>query len=164
MMTDLKGTWLTSLTGFREGDQIKWMHRLKVRKVNGATAVAWEEWLDCAVQATDCRAAKAGKQTGINWSAPSRVRMVMDSKGVVHGVGTYGSIMLTPDKKGMTAVVLSNGQRDEWTATPNPTTSGLSPTAPRRSTPTMAPIWLGLIVATGPTCTYSKFLYESQPC
>ena len=163
-MTDLKGRWLTSLTGFREGDPIKLMHRLKVRKVNGATAVAWEEWLDCAVQATDCKAAKAGKQTGVNWSSPSRVLMVMDSKGVVHGVGTYGSILLTSDEDGMSATVLSNGQRDDWTATPNPTTSGLSPTAPRRNTSTMAPIWSGLYAATGPTCTYSKSLYESQPC
>ena len=64
-MQDFKGGWVTSLTGFREGDPISWMHRLTVRKVKGQAGVAWEEWLDCAVQATDCKAAKAGKQTGV---------------------------------------------------------------------------------------------------
>lgn len=65
---------------------IVWLHRLTVRKVKGSAAVAWEQWLDCAVQATDCRAAKAGKQTGVGWSKPSRVLMAMDPKGVVHGL------------------------------------------------------------------------------
>ena len=129
-MADLKGTWQTSLTGFREGDPIQWMHQLKVRKVLGSAAVAWEEWLDCGVQPAECTAAKAGKQTGVNWSKSSRVLMVMGPKGVVHGVGTYGTFMLTPDGDGMTAVMLSHGQRDEWTATPDPT-SGQSATAPR---------------------------------
>ena len=32
-MAEMKGAWLTSLSGFREGDPIKWMHQLKVRKV-----------------------------------------------------------------------------------------------------------------------------------
>ena len=40
---DLKGAWLTSLTGFREGEPISWLHRLMVRKVKGSVAVAWEE-------------------------------------------------------------------------------------------------------------------------
>jgi hypothetical protein len=151
-MTELKGTWLTSLTGFREGDPIEWMHQLKVRKVNGATAVAWEEWLDCEVQAADCTAAKAGEQTGVNWSPATRVLMAMDPNGVVHGVGTYGTITHTPDEDGMTAVVLSNGQRDEWTATPDPTTSGQSATEPRANVAEAD--WTGPYVGTGEsTCT-----------
>ena len=145
-MADMKGTWLTPLTGFREGDPIKWMHQLKVRKVLGSAAVAWEEWLDCEVQAADCTAAKAGKQTGVNWSKPTRVLMAMDSNRVVHGVGTYGSITLTSGKDGMTAMLISHGQRDEWTATPEPTTSGQAPTALRAK----AAIWTGAYVATGP--------------
>ena len=151
-MADLKGTWQTSLTGFREGDPIQWMHQLKVRKVLGSAAVAWEEWLDCGVQPAECTAAKAGKQTGVNWSKPTRVLMVMGPKGVVHGVGTYGTFMLTPDRDGMTAVMLSHGQKDDWTATPDPTTSGQSPTAPRQ---TMSVDWTGTYAATGPaTPTY----------
>jgi hypothetical protein len=148
-MTDLKGTWLTSLTGFREGDPIKWMHRLKVRKVLGSAAVAWEEWLDCEVHAADCKAAKAGKQTGVNWSPPSRVLMAMDSNGVVHGVGTYGSITLNSGDDGVSMMALSHGQRDEWTATPDPTTSGPTPTASRQSTGLMASPWGPTYVATG---------------
>ena len=121
-MSDLKGTWLTSLTGFQEGQPVSWQHRLTVRKVKGSAAVAWEEWLDCGVQPADCKAAKAGKQTGVNWSKPTRVLMVMGPNGVVDGVGTYGTLMLTPGDDGMTAVMLSNGQHDDWTATPDPTT------------------------------------------
>ena len=147
-MTDLKGTWLTSLTGFREGEPITWMHRLKVRKVLGSAAVASEEWLDCEVQATDCKAAKAGKQTGVNWSPPSRVLMAMDPNGTVHGVGTYGSITLTSDDDGVSMMALSNGQQDEWTATPDPT-SGQTPTASRQSNGLMANHWGGAYAATG---------------
>ena len=152
-MADLKGTWQTSLTGFREGDPIQWMHQLKVRKVLGSAAVAWEEWLDCGVQPAECTAAKAGKQTGVNWSKPTRVLMVMGPKGVVHGVGTYGTFMLTPDGDGMTAVMLSHGQRDEWTATPDPTTSGQSAAAPREMAERAAE-WEGTYVATGSFMAY----------
>ena len=151
-MQHLKGAWLTSLTGFREGAPISWMHLLTVRKVKGQAAVAWEEWLDCTLQATDCKAAKAGKQTGVNWSAPSRVLMVMDSKGVVHGVGTYGSILLTSDEDGMSSVMLSNGQHDAWTATPSLTNSGQPPTALRQISNRMAIGWTGSYAATGPSC------------
>jgi hypothetical protein len=105
------------------------MHRLKVRKVLGSAAVAWEEWLDSEVQAADCKAAKAGKQTGVDWSKPTRVLMVMGPNNVVHGVGKYGTFMLTPDEEGMTAVMLSHGQKDDWTATPDPVTSGQSAAA-----------------------------------
>jgi len=128
-MQDLKGAWLTSLTGFQEGAPISWMHRLTVRKVKGQAGVAWEEWLDCAVQATDCKAAKAGKISEANWSDPTRVLMVMDSKGVAHGVGATGTLLLTPDEEGMTAVMLSHGQQGSGAATSHPTTSGLSLTA-----------------------------------
>ena len=161
-MQDLKGAWLTSLTGFREGAPISWMHRLTVRKVKGQAGVAWEEWLDCTAQAADCKAAKAGKVSEANWSAPSRVLMVMDSKGVAHGVGTYGSILLTSDEDGMSAVMLSNGQRDDWTATPDPTTSGLSPTAPRQINQLMASDWTGSYAATGPTVSCSNDLKSTQ--
>lgn len=155
-MQDLKGAWLTPLTGFREGDPISWMHRLTVRKVNGSAAVAWEEWLDCAVQAADCRAAKAGKMTGVDWSAPSRVLLAMDPKGDVHGIGATGSIMLTPREDGMSMVALSSGQRDDGAATPNPTTSGQPPIARRGTsntgtTPVFGPIYSVQYAATGPT-------------
>ena len=126
------------------------MHQLKVRKVRGSAAVAWEEWLDCEVQAADCTAAKAGKQTGVNWSAPSRVLMVMGPNGVVHGVGTYGSITLTSGEDGITAVMISNGQRDDWTATPEPTTSGQSAKA-LPSTQTCGAWSFCPYVASGPT-------------
>ena len=75
-MQDLKGGWLTSLTGFREGSPVRWQHRLTVRKVLGSAAVAWEEWRDCVGHATEC---KVGKATGDGWSNPTRVLMVMDS-------------------------------------------------------------------------------------
>ena len=150
-MADLKGTWQTSLTGFREGDPIQWMHQLKVRKVLGSAAVAWEGWLDCELQAADCRAAKAGKQTGVNWSKPTRVLMVMGPNSVVHGVGTYGTFMLTPGEDGITAVMLSNGQRDDWTATPEPTASGQSAKAlPLQTTQTCFG-WSCPYAASGPT-------------
>ena len=71
--------------------------------------------------------------------------MVMGPNGVVHGVGTYGTFMLTPDGDGMTAVMLSHRQRDEWTATPDPTTSGQSAAAPR----VKAVNWTGAYVVTG---------------
>ena len=153
-MSDLKGAWVTPLTGFREGDPISWMHRLTVRKVNGSAAVAWEEWLDCKSQAADCKAAKAGKQTGVRWSAPSRVLLAMDPEGVVHGVGATGSIMLTTDEDGLSVVVLSGGQRDDLTATPDPTTSGQPSAAPRGSsnpgtTPVFGPIYSIQYAATG---------------
>ncbi len=124
-MQDLKGGWLTSLTGFQDGDSISWQHRMIVRKVKGSAAVAWEQWRDCADYAVEC---KAGKATGDGWTAPSRVLLVMEPEGVVYGVGATGTIMLTPDGDGLSAVMMSSGQRD--TATANPTTSGQSPTAP----------------------------------
>ncbi len=132
-MSDMKGVWLTPLTGFREGDPINWMHRLTFRKVNGSTAVAWEEWLDCALQAADCKAAKSGKVTGDGWSTATRVLMAMDPKRVVYGVGATGTLMITPGETGMTAVMLSHGKQDSGAATLNPTTSGQSPTAPRQT-------------------------------
>ena len=124
-MQDLKGGWLTSLTGFREGSPVRWQHRMIVRKVLGCAAVAWEQWRDCADYAVAC---KAGKTTGDGWTAPSRVLMVMDSKGVVHGVGATGTILLTPDGEGLTAVMLSHGQQGSGAATSNPTTSAQSRT------------------------------------
>ena len=126
-MQDLKGGWLTSLTGFREGSPVSWQHRMIVRKVLGSAAVAWEQWRDCADYAVAC---KAGKATGDGWSAPSRVLMVMDSNGVVHGVGATGTILLTPDGDGLTAVMLSHGQQGSGAATSNPTTSAQSRTKP----------------------------------
>ena len=122
-MQDLKGGWLTSLTGFQDGDPISWQHRMIVRKVKESAAVAWEQWRKCADYAVEC---KAGKATGDGWSAPSRVLLVMEPKGVVYGVGATGTIMLTPDEDGLSAVMMSNGQRDTVTATP--TASGQSRT------------------------------------
>ena len=124
-MQDLKGAWLTPLTGFQDGDPIGWQHRMIVRKVLGSAAVAWEQWRDCADYAVAC---KAGKTTGDGWTAPSRVLMVMDSKGVVHGVGATGTLLLTPDGDGLTAVMLSHGQQGSGPATSNPTTSAQSRT------------------------------------
>ena len=129
-MKDLKGVWLTSLTGFQEGQPVSWQHLLTVRKVLGSAAVAWEQWVDCAVQATECKAAKEGKFTESNWTAPTRVLMVMNPKGVVYGVGATGTIMLTPDGKGMSAVMLSNGKQDSAAATSNPTNAAQSRTLP----------------------------------
>ena len=130
-MQDLKGGWLTSLTGFQDGDAIGWQHRLIVRKVLGSAAVAWEQWRDCADYAVAC---KAGKATGDGWTSPSRVLMVMDSKGVVHGVGATGTILLTPDEEGLSAVMLSHGKQGSGAATSNPATSAQSRTKPS-STP-----------------------------
>ena len=79
--------WVTTLTGFQAGDPVTWQHRLTVRKAKGAAAVAWEEWRDCADHAAAC---KEGKATGGDWSTPSRVRLVMDPKGTVRGVGATG--------------------------------------------------------------------------
>ena len=124
-MQDLKGGWLTPLTGFQDGDAISWQHRMIVRKVLGSAAVAWEQWRDCADYAVAC---KAGKATGDGWTSQSRVLMVMDPKGVVHGVGATGTILLTPDEEGMTAVMLSHGQQGSGAATSNPTTSAQSRT------------------------------------
>lgn len=126
-MQDLKGGWLTSLTGFREGSPVSWQHRMIVRKVKGSAAVAWEQWRDCADHAAKCKASKA---TGDGWSDPTRVLMVMDSKGVVHGVGATGTLLLTPDEEGMTAVMLSHGKQGSGAATSNPTTSAQSRTKP----------------------------------
>ena len=131
-MQDLKGGWLTSLTGFREGSPVRWQHRLIVRKVKESAAVAWEQWRDCADYAVAC---KAGKATGDGWSAPSRVLMVMDSNGVVHGVGATGTLLLTPDEEGMTVVMLSHGKQDSGAATSNPTTSAQS-----RGKPSIPPL------------------------
>ena len=126
-MQDLKGAWLTSLAGFQEGQPVNWQHRLTVRKVKGSAAVAWEEWRNCADHAAEC---KAGKVTGDGWTAPSRVLLAMDAKGVVHGVGATGTLMVTPGEDGLTAVMLSAGQPEE-DVVQVPTTSALSPTAPR---------------------------------
>lgn len=158
-MQDFKGGWLTSLTGFQDGDPISWQHRMIVRKVKGSAGVAWEQWRDCADHAAKC---KAGKATGDGWSAPSRVLLVMEPKGVVHGVGATGTIILTPEGDGLSAVMMSSGQRDG--VTPTPTTSGLSPIAPRdssntRNTPVFGPIYSTQYAAAGPTgyCPSSVF-------
>ena len=126
-MQDLKGAWLTPLTGFQDGDPISWQHRMIVRKVLGSAAVAWEQWRDCADYAVAC---KAGKATGDGWTSPSRVLMVMDPKGVVHGVGATGTLLLTQDGEGLSAVMLSHGQQGSGAATSNPTTSAQSRTKP----------------------------------
>ena len=126
-MQDFKGGWLTSLTGFQDGDPISWQHRMIVRKVKGSAGVAWEQWRDCADYADKC---KAGEATGDGWTAPSRVLLVLDPKGVVHGVGATGTIMLTPDGDGLTAVMLSHGKQGSGPATSNPTTSAQSRTRP----------------------------------
>ena len=129
-MQDFKGGWLTSLRGFQDADAISWQHRMIVRKVKGSAAVAWEQWRDCADYAVQC---KAGKATGDGWTSPSRVLLVMDPEGVVHGVGATGTIMLTPDGDGLSAMMMSSGQRD--TATATPTTSGQSSIAFRTLPP-----------------------------
>ena len=154
-MQDLKGGWLTSLTGFQYGDAISWQHRMIVRKVLGSAAVAWEQWRDCADYAVAC---KAGKATGDGWTSPSRVLMVMDSNGVVHGVGATGTLLLTPDEEGMTAVMLSHGQQGSGAATSNPTTSAQSRTKP--SIPPIPPCSIcvsGSYAATGPTTWYPDY-------
>ncbi len=153
-MTDMKGTWWTSLTGFQDGQPVSWQHLLTVRKVLGSAAVAWEQWVDCAVQATECKAAKEGKFTESNWTAPTRVLMVMNPKGVVYGVGATGTIMLTPGEEGMTAVMLSNGKQDSAAATSNPTTSAQPPTAPRETVMPSSPSGVSmnfLYAMSGPT-------------
>ena len=147
-MQDLKGGWLTSLTGFQDADPISWQHRMIVRKVLGSAAVAWEQWRDCADYAVAC---KAGKATGDGWSAPSRVLMVMDSKGVVHGVGATGTLLLTPDEEGMTAVMLSHGQQGSGAATSNPTTSAQSRTKPSIPAIPALPV-VGAYAVAGPSC------------
>ena len=154
-MQDLKGGWLTPLTGFQDGDAISWQHRMIVRKVLGSAAVAWEQWRDCADYAVAC---KAGKATGDGWTAPSRVLMVMDSNGVVHGVGATGTLLLTPDEEGMTAVMLSHGQQGSGVATSNPTTSAQSRTKP--SIPPIPPCSIcvsGSYAATGSTSWYPDY-------
>lgn len=139
-MQDLKGSWLTSLAGYQEGQPVNWQHRLTVRKAKGSAAVAWEEWRDCADHAPEC---KAGKVTGDGWSAPSRVLLAMDAKGVVHGVGATGTLMLTPGEEGMTAVVLSAGQQQDWTATPAPMTATQPLTASRQMPANWAQPYVG---------------------
>ena len=158
-MQDLTGGWLTALTGFREGSPVSWQHRMIVRKVNGSAAVAWEQWRDCAVHTAKC---KAGEATGNGWTAPSRVLLVMQPKGVVHGVGATGTMMLTPNGDGFSAVMMSNGQQNSVTTTP--TTSGLSPIASRdssntRTTPVFGPLYSAQYAAAGPTliCPSSVF-------
>ena len=157
-MQDLKGGWLTPLTGFQDGDAISWQHRMIVRKVLGSAAVAWEQWRDCADYAVAC---KAGKATGDGWSAPSRVLMVMDSNGVVHGVGATGTLLLTPDEEGMTAVMLSHGQQGSGAATSNPTTSAQSRTKPSIPPipvlPPLPPPGLGAYAATGSTSWHPDY-------
>ena len=161
-MQDLKGGWLTSLTGFQDGDPISWQHRMIVRKVKGSAAVAWEQWRDCADYADKC---KAGIATGDGWTAPSRVLLVLDPKGVVHGVGATGTIMLTPDGDGLSAVMMSSGQRDNMTKAPSATTSELSPIAARdssntRTTPVFGPLYNTQYAASSPStfeCPSSVF-------
>ncbi len=160
-MQDFKGGWLTSLTGFQDGDPVSLQHRMIVRKVKESAAVAWEQWRDCADHAAKCKASKA---TGDGWSSPSRVLLVMETTGVVHGVGATGTIMLTPAGDGFSAVMMSSGQRDSVTTTPTPTTSGLSPFAPRvssstESTPVFGPLYGTQYAAAGPTayCPSSVF-------
>ncbi len=150
-MQDLKRGWLTSLTGFREGSPVSWQHRLIVRKVKGSAAVAWEQWRDCADHAAKCKASKAN---GDGWSDPTRVLMVMDSKGVVHGVGATGTLLLTPDGDGLTAVMLSHGKQGSGAATSNPTTSAQSRTKPMPlypPTPLSSP-GDGAYTVAGPVC------------
>ena len=158
-MQDFKAGWLTSLTGFQDGDPISWQHRMLVRKVKGSAAVAWEQWRDCADHAAKC---KAGEATGNGWTAPSRVLLVMQPKGVVHGVGATGTMMLTPNGDGFSAVMMSNGQQNSVTTTP--TSSGQSPIAPRDSsstgtTPVFGPLYSAQYAAAGPTayCPSSVF-------
>ena len=161
-MQDLKGGWLTSLTGFQDGDPISWQHRMIVRKVKGSAGVAWEQWRDCADYADKC---KAGEATGDGWTAPSRVLLVLDPKGVVHGVGATGTIMLTPDGDGLSAVMMSSGQRDNMTKAPSATTSELSPIAARdssntRTTPVFGPLYNTQYAASSPStfeCPSSVF-------
>ena len=135
-MSDLRGAWVTSLIGFQAGDPVTWQHRLTVRKVRGAAAVAWEEWRDCADYAAACKAAKA---TGGGWSTPSRVLLVMGPKGVVRGVGATGTLELTPGENGMngmtgmTAVMLGAGRQQDQATASAPASSSLSPTSLRVS-------------------------------
>jgi uncharacterized oligopeptide transporter (OPT) family protein len=161
-MQDLKGGWLTPLTGFREGSPVSWQHRMIVRKVLGSAAVAWEQWRDCADYAVAC---KAGKATGDGWSAPSRVLMVMDSNGVVHGVGATGTLLLTPDEEGLSAVMLSHGQQGSGAATSNPTTSAQSRTRPSLypPTPLPGPPMDGAYAATGPTVNAATGAFTYTP-
>ena len=161
-MQDFKGGWLTSLTGFQDGDPISWQHRMIVRKVKGSAAVAWEQWRDCADHAAKC---EAGKATGDGWTAPSRVLIVMQPKGVVHGVGATGTMMLTPNGDGLSAVMMSSGQRDNMTKAPSAPTSGLSPIAARdssntRTTPVFGPLYNTQYAASSPStfiCPSSVF-------
>ena len=142
---------LTSLTGFQDADPISWQHRMIVRKVLGSAAVAWEQWRDCADHAAKCKASKAN---GDGWSDPTRVLMVMDSKGVVHGVGATGTLLLTPDGDGLTAVMLSHGKQGSGAATSNPTTSAQSRTKPMPlypPTPLSSP-GDGAYAVAGPSC------------
>ena len=127
-MSDLKGAWVATLTGFMDGEPANWQHRLTVRKVNGSAAVAWEEWRDCADHAAACEANKA---TGGGWSSPSRVLLVMDTKGTVHGVGATGTLELTPAEGGMNAVMLGAGKQQDPAASPTATTTSEAGTAPR---------------------------------
>ena len=156
-MQDLKGGWLTALTGFREGSPVSWQHRMIVRKVKGSAGVAWEQWRDCADHAAKCKASKA---TGDGWSDPTRVMMVMDSNGVAHGVGATGTILLTPDEEGMTAVMLSHGQQGSGAATSNPTTSAQSRTKP--SIPALPSSGDGAYAVAGPTIG-NGFSYTAGP-
>ena len=129
-MQDFKGGWLTSLTGFQDGDAISWQHRMIVRKVMGSAAVAWEQWRDCAGYAAACT---AGKATGVGWTSPSRVLLVMDPKGGVHGVGATGTLELTPGETGttgMTAVMIGAGQRPNPTVSPAPASTSQTRNVP----------------------------------
>ena len=157
-MQDLKGGWLTALTGFREGSPVSWQHRMIVRKVKGSAGVAWEQWRDCADHAAKC---KAGKATGDGWSNPTRVLMVMDSKGVVPGVGATGTILLTPDGDGLSAVMMSSGKQGSGAATSNPTTSAQSRTKP--SIPALPSSGDGAYAVAGPTVNAGTGAFTYTP-
>lgn len=150
---------MTSLAGFQAGDPVSWQHRLTVRKVKGAAAVAWEEWRDCAEHVAAC---KAGQATGGGWTSPSWVLLVTDPKGTVHGIGAGGTLKLTPGESamsGMTAVMIGAGQQQDTLATRAPATTG---SVNARSTPGFGPVCIsptgetpyavsGMVAATGYT-------------
>jgi hypothetical protein len=125
---DLKSVWLTSLTGFQGGQEVVWQHVMIVRKVKGSAAAAWEGWRDCAAHPREC---KAGKASGGGWSAPSQVLLAMDATGVVHGIGATATMMFTPGKEGMSAVMLSKGQQADRAASGEPTTVTQRMTTPK---------------------------------
>jgi hypothetical protein len=93
----------------------------------------------------------------------------MDPRGVVRGVGATGSIMVTTGEDGMSAVLLSAGQQDDWTATPDPTAGSQAKAAPTAWT---GPCWLWSAAATGVSwhvtaeslTSSSSILRGREPC